>query len=97
MKRADVAEAPHVQLQRFELNAQLVGDVLNREVRKVGLAGERAMAGELGNLDVNKIIPRLMGVHKSVQRGLRLRGLACCSGFAFGHIFLCVFNDLASD
>ena len=97
MKRADAAKAPHVQLERFQLNAQLVGDVLNGQVRKVGLSRQRAVAREFRNLDVNQIIPCRMGVHKSVQRGLRLRGLACCSGFAFGHIFLCVFNDLASD
>ena len=76
VERADVPEAPHVHLECLELDAKLVRDVLNREVREVGLTGQRAMAGELGNLDVDQIIPRGMGVRKSVQGGLRLRGLA---------------------
>ncbi len=76
VERADVAEAPHVHLERFELDTKLVRDVLNREVREVRLAGERAVAGELGNLDVDQIIPTRMRIRKSVQRGLRLRGLA---------------------
>ena len=76
---------------------KVTNDVLNGEVREVGLAGERAMAGELGNLDVDQIIPSCMSVGESVQRGLGLGGLAYCSGLAFGHIFLCVFNDLASN
>ena len=97
MKRADIAEAPHVHFQRFELNAKLIGDVLDGEVREVGLTGERAVTGELRNLDVDQIIPSWMSVGESVQRGLGLGGLAYCSGFAFGHIFLCVFNDLASN
>ena len=76
MKCSDIAEAPHVHLQRFELDAQFVCDVFNGEVREVGLTRERAVARELGNLDVNQIIPSRMGIGKSVQRGLWLRGLA---------------------
>jgi len=76
VKRTDIAEAPHVHFERLELDAKLIGDVFNGEVREVGLTGEWAMAGELGNLDVDQIIPGRMGVGKSVQRGLRLRGLA---------------------
>ena len=57
MERADIAEAPHVHLERFEFDAKLIGDVLNREVREVGLTGERAVSGELGNLDVDQIVP----------------------------------------
>ena len=76
VERADVAEAPHVHLERFELDAKLVRDVLNRKVREVRLPGERAVASELGNLDVDQIIPTRMRVGESVQRSLRLRGLA---------------------
>ncbi len=76
VKSADVAEAPHVHLERLELDAKRIGDVLNGEVREVGLTGERAVAGELRNLDVDQVIPTWMRVGESVQRGLRLRGLA---------------------
>jgi len=69
---ADIAEAPHEHLERLQLDAGLVRDVLNGEVRKIGLAGERAVAGELGNLDVNQIVPARMRVREAVEGGLRL-------------------------
>lgn len=71
VKRADVSEAPHEHFQRLELNAGLVGDVLDREVREVRLACERAVAGELRDLDVNQIIPSCVGVGERVKLGLR--------------------------
>ena len=69
---ADIAEAPHEHLKRLQLDAGLIRDVLNGEVRKIGLAGERAVAGELGNLDVNQIVPAHMRVREAVEGGLRL-------------------------
>ena len=78
----DIAEAPHEHFQRFELNAGGVCNVFNREVRKIGLAGERAVAGELGNLNVNQIVAARMRVREAIERGLRL-GLG--AGLTFGH------------
>ncbi len=68
---ADIAEAPHEHFQRFQLNARLICDVFNREMRKIGLARQRAVAGELGNLDVNQIIAARMRVREAVEGGLR--------------------------
>ena len=82
VERADVAEAPHEHFERFELNAGKVCDVFNREVREIGLAGKRAVARELGNLDVNQIIAARMRVREAVEGGLRL-GLG--AGLTFGH------------
>lgn len=78
----DVSEAPHEHFERLEFDAGLISDVLNGEVREVGLAGQRAVAGELGNLDVNQIIPARMRVREAVEGGLRL-GLG--AGLTFGH------------
>ena len=47
------AVAPHVHLQALELDALLVGDAVDREVREIGLAGQRAEAGELGDLELD--------------------------------------------
>ncbi len=82
VERADVAKAPHEHLERFQLDAGKVCNVFNREVRKIGLAGERAVAGELGNLHVDQIVPARMRVRKAVESGLRLR---LGAGLAFGH------------
>ena len=82
VERADVPETPHEHFQRFELDARLVCDVFNGEVRKVRLTGERAVAGELGDLDVNQIIPARMRVWEAVEGGLRL---ALGAGLTFGH------------
>ena len=71
VKRTDVSETPHEHLERLELDACLVGDVLDGEVREVRLARQRAMAGELRNLNVNQIIPTRMRVGERVKLGLR--------------------------
>ncbi len=71
VERAGVPEAPHEHFQRFEFDAGLIGDVFDREVREVRLARERAVAGELRNLNVNQIIPSCMGVGERVKLGLR--------------------------
>ena len=68
---ADVSEAPHEHFERFQLDARLVRDVLDREVREVRLARERTVAGELWNLNVDQIIPSCMRIGERVELGLR--------------------------
>jgi hypothetical protein len=48
VERALVAVAPEVHLQALQLEAQLVADHVDREVREVGLPGQRAVAGDSG-------------------------------------------------
>src|ERR1700712_4686937 len=56
VERALVAVAPHVHLQALQLDAQLVADHVDGEVREVGLAGQRAVARELGDLELDKVV-----------------------------------------
>jgi hypothetical protein len=89
MKGTDVAKTPHIDFQRFELDTTFVGDVINRDVREIGLPGERAMAGELRNLNVDQIVAIGVGVLEGVElcgRGKRL-GAPCSGAFAEGACF----------
>jgi len=67
VESAVIAVAPHIHLQAFELNALLVRDVVNREVRKVGLAGEGAKAGELWDLELDDVVALRCRVVKHVE------------------------------
>src|SRR5204862_8033629 len=53
---ADVAKATEVELQALQLDAQLVAHHLDREVGEVRLAGERAVARELGNDELDDVV-----------------------------------------
>lgn len=64
---AAVAERPDVSLQAFQFNAQAVGHVFNQQVGEVGLAGQRAQAGEFGDVDTHGIIPARFGVVESLK------------------------------
>lgn len=52
-----LAIGPNVKLKRFELEAALVGHVLNVQGSKVRLSGLRTETREFGNPDANRIIP----------------------------------------
>ena len=70
MERALVAVAPHVHLQALQLDAELVADHVDREVREVGLAGQRAVAGELGDLELDHVVA-------ARRTGWRRRAVPC--------------------
>src|SRR5579872_2380673 len=75
--RAAIAERPDVELQRFQLHAQLVGHELEIERRKIGLAGARAQARELGNLHADRVVAIGARIRKSFQlRCGRVRHIA---------------------
>ncbi len=57
MKRASIAERPHVELERFEFDTELTWNIFNCERREIGLAGFRAQAGEFRDVDANRKIP----------------------------------------
>ena len=53
---AFIAVRPHVLLEGFQFDVLFVGDVVNHDDRKIGLAGQRAEAGEFGDLEVDEVI-----------------------------------------
>src|SRR5207249_4563575 len=59
-----VAERPQVQLERLQLDALLAGDVADAEGGEVGLAGERAEAGELRALEAHLVAAPRVGVRE---------------------------------
>ena len=62
-----LTERPHVELERLELKAVLIGHVVDLDGGKVGLAGLGAEAGELGNIDMNRIVPLRHWIIKSFE------------------------------
>ena len=72
--RALVAVAPHVHLQALELDAPLVGHHLDGEVGEVRLAGQRAVAGELGHLELQQVVALRRRVREHLQLFARLAG-----------------------
>jgi hypothetical protein len=67
VERAFVAKAPEVLLQALGLDAEAVGHDLDPEVREVGLAGQRAQAGELGHVEADHVVARRLRVREGLQ------------------------------
>src|SRR5579859_2880970 len=67
VERANVAIGPDVELERFQLDAKLVGHVVEQERREVRLAGHRANAGELRDLHVDPVVTPARWIRKSLQ------------------------------
>src|SRR4051812_33815951 len=74
MKRPLVAVGPNVELERLQLHAQPVGDVVERERGEIGLPGHGADAGELRNLHVDPVVALGRRVGKRFQRLAGTRG-----------------------
>jgi hypothetical protein len=75
-----VAEAPDVELQALQLDAELVGDVIEHQHREIRLPGLGTEAGEFRNFHVNQVVPCGSGLAK-VSRAFRrvwMAGMACC-------------------
>ena len=62
-----IAERPHIQLQRLELDAARVRDVFEVQGREVRLAGLRAQAGEFRHADADRVIAPRLGIFESFQ------------------------------
>src|SRR6478609_2383911 len=56
VESAFVAERPDVELERFQLNALAIGNVVEHQRGEVGLPGHRAQAGELRDLHVDPVV-----------------------------------------
>lgn len=69
-----VAVTPHVQLQRLQLDAGLLGHVVEMQRGEIRLSGLRADAGELGNSHVDGIVAPRLRVGEGFQRLRRFRG-----------------------
>lgn len=74
MKRASVAERPHIEFERFEFDAKLTWNIFDCERREIGLAGFRAQAGEFRDVDANRKIP----AGSWVVEGFELCAGLCC-------------------
>lgn len=90
MKYVAVAEGEQVELQRFALEAELAGNVIDDDTAEVRLARDRAEGGELRAIELDAVVPGAVDVVESLQpcfcRGGRKRRPAAsekCQLFVF--------------
>ena len=67
VKGAFVAVRPNVKLERFQLDAQAVRDVVERERGEIRLPGHRAETRELRDLHVDPVIALRRGIGESLE------------------------------
>ena len=67
VKSAFVAVRPNVKLERFQLDAQAVRDVVERERGEIRLPGHRAETRELRDLHVDPVVTAARWIRKSLQ------------------------------
>ena len=67
MKSALIAERPEVQLQGFQLDAELIWYIFDIENGEVGLAGFGAQAGEFRHLHADGVIAFAHRIRKGLQ------------------------------
>ena|SRR5512145_373155 len=67
MESSLVAVGPEVELERFKLDAKLVGHVVDANHRKIGLARARAHASELRTFHVDLVLAFGSGIGKSFE------------------------------
>ena len=67
VKGALITVRPHVELERLELEVLLFGNVVQAERGEVGLTGQRAQAGELGNFNMDQVVSRRLWVGESLE------------------------------
>jgi len=71
-----VAVRPDVELEALQFDAEMVGDVIEKQRREIGLAGLWAQAGEFGNLHVDVEIAVDRGIREGFEGFRRLAGHA---------------------
>src|SRR5262249_2435825 len=69
-----VAERPKIELQAFQLDAELVGHVADAHTCEVRLAGERADASELRTVEVDLVIAGRRRIGEGLQLFAGLAG-----------------------
>src|SRR5690349_2587226 len=74
VERAFIAIAPQVQLEALELDAQLIGHVVDQDRCEIRLPGHRAQARELGALELDMVVAPRPGVCERLQLFARPRG-----------------------
>jgi len=67
IKRADIAERVEIKFERFEFDADFVGDIVHRDCCKVGLSGFRANGGKFRRGMDNTVISLRVGIGKSFE------------------------------
>lgn len=69
---AFITETPGIQLQAFEFDTTLIGDVVKEDGGEVGLAGHGAQAGEFWHFDANMKVAIRAGAGEGIQGFRRL-------------------------
>src|SRR5262249_23262189 len=72
VESADVAEAAEIELERLRLQQPFSRRVVDDEVRKIGLAGDRAERGEFRRAETRDIVGVGIGICDAIK-GRRLR------------------------
>src|SRR4029453_9484030 len=73
MECAAIAERPDVELERLELHAGRIRNILEFECRKIRLSGARAQARELRDRHPDRVIALALRVGECLERRARLR------------------------
>ena len=74
VKPGMVAEAAQEQFERLGFDDRLAGNIVDDEVREVGLAGDGAQRGELGRREPDEIRATRPRVRNIIEHGLFWRG-----------------------
>lgn len=69
MKGAPITKGPQIKLERLELDATLVGDVVEVQRGEIRLPGLWAQAGELRHSHLDQVVTIRIGVREGVQIG----------------------------
>ncbi len=69
MEGAVVAVGEHEQLQRLRFDHPLVGDIVDDEMGEIGLPGDGAEGGELGDGEADQVVEIRMWVGHPVEHG----------------------------
>lgn len=73
VKGALIPERCDVELERFQLDALLVRDVIQINGGEVGLSGLRTQAGEFGNFDMDRVVAVRLRIAEGFDGRLRHR------------------------
>lgn len=81
MKAADIAEREEIELKSFRLYTAQIGSVVNLDMRKIRLAGNRTKRCELGAVQADNIVAARSRIVEGVENGF-VRVVRIFGGFA---------------